>query len=196
MKIPLLLALSALLLASCNVVVTTPAQPELSVAPANLPGRWHNVEEDGGLSADEYLELIPVSGQNRYNVVVYENGREEAIYQVSLCPAGKRGGYWGFTRAEEFSAGFLLFHLEFTDEGAEFHWPDAEKTESLLASAGLPFEFDRETSLNRFSTLKIHATWTALLEVLNAEGVDVLDSSMTLFRRGPSDGGSGLNPGS
>jgi len=189
MKVFLTSILSILLLASCNVVVTTPAQPEFGVMVVGLSGRWHNVEENGILSADEYLDLQPIADQKRYKVVLHERGREEAVFQILLSPASESGGYWGFTQDEELNGEFLLFHLMVKEQEAVFRWLDAKKTESLLASAGLPVEMNRDTGITSFSILKIHATWGALLDALNAQGLDVLNPDRTRLRRSSSNGG-------
>ena len=183
MNAKLLLLLAIFPLSACNVVVTTPAQPELSVAVETLPGRWYNVEQDGTLSADEYLDVFSVGEQNHYNVVIYDKGQEDGVYQVSLCPSGMAGGYWGFVRVEDYTAGFLLFHLKFTEERTIFRWLDEQKTKTLLDSVGLPFEFDIDSRIVKFSTLKIHATWSDLLKALNTSTKDVLGTDTTRFQR-------------
>ena len=192
MKNALLLLLSSIFLASCNVVVTTPAQPELSVAVSGLPGRWHNLEKDGTVSLDEYLDVFPVGDQNHYNVVLYEGGQKGDVFQILLCAAGERDGYWGFVRDEDFSAGFMLFHLLLKGREAEFRWLDAGKVEPLLGSAGLSIELDRNDRFDRFSILKIHAPWKDLLDALNAERKDILAQEMTRFRRGSSTRDQGI----
>ncbi len=177
------LLLSLILLASCNVVVISPNQPELAVYVDTVTGRWQPVQGADAQSEGDFLLVSKAAGAVRYRAVIYEDGVKDDSPLFSLSPGRYRGEYWGFAVSEENRNGEFIFHLILSGDRAEFRWLDNDSTESLLDDAGLAYEKQTGDGILRWSIVQIRASRTELLNALNRGGESVLASDISVFRR-------------
>lgn len=179
----LVLLLSLVPLASCNVVVTSPDEPGLSADVDALVGRWRPSVGEHPESEGDYLLVGKTDVAHRYRADIYEDGIKDDSPLFSLCQDRGQGKYWGFAVSDESLQGELLFHLVLSEDRAEFRWLNGDKTAALLDRAGLPYDKEASSDFIKWTRVRIRASRTELLDVLKAGGNRILDSDLTIFRR-------------
>jgi len=177
------LLLSLILLASCNVVVTSPNQPEQNVYVDAVTGRWQSEKGADAESEGDFLLVSKAAKAVRYRADIYEDGVKDDSPLFSLSPGRHQGEYWGFAVSEVNRNGEFIFHLILSGDRAEFRWLDSDSTESLLDDAGLAYEKQTGDGIFKWSIVQIRATRTELLNALNQGGESVLASDLSVFRR-------------
>jgi hypothetical protein len=182
--------LLVLLLAACDVQVTSPDDPALHVAAPDLVGRWQARDAQAQPRDGNYLVVRSASPELRYAVEIYEEGKLDSRITLTLAAAAEPGRFWGFARGVEESPEDLLFHLELTGDQVVFRWSEETRIREALDQAGLAYQQDAsDTGLFKWTTLKIRAPRAALLQTLRAAGDRVLEREQLSFQRLPAGTG-------